>query len=416
MFVEKNERSIVWSMTKFDNKKGFTLVELIVVIAIIAILAAVSIVGFSSYIDSARFSNDTQLAAQMTTTLKNHLVLNPEEGLDSYQVREILLDYDDSIDFTPSASDTGFFYLAESDKIIAAKFEEAEALIAAELHGLKETVLLSDETLDAGDYASPEEIFGTGSHLLTTEDTPVAMVVQFVATMANSGSRIAADYDEALAAIADFQSNLFTRLFGRSLPEELEAKVTDFIQSFDPATTLYVNNASWATEAAAGSAIVSVVTTPGLSNIPAFNVTLSDAVTATLEFPSTVRTAEEGAMPDAVFTGATVTFAGDPDIKLPAGVLAADVFGDAVGVPSSAISSQPLVLIGYDGMISVYNSTIDMNELKTYLETTGIVVTGYRINMDLENLRNTVVYVYTAEGLVGYATPKVEVVREAPEA
>ena len=394
-------------MDLLDNKRGFTLVELIVVIAIIAILAAVSIVGFSSYIDSARFSNDTQLAAQMTTTLKNHLVLNPEEGLDAYQVREILLDYDDSIDFTPSASDTGFFYLADNDKIIAAKFEEAESVIAAELHGLSETRLLSDKTIDAGDYESPEEIFGAGSHLLTTEGTPVAMVVQFVATMANSGSRIGADYDEALAAIADFQSNLFARLFGRSLPEELEAKVADFVESFDPATTLFVNNASWATEAAAGSSIVTVVMTPGLSNIPAFNLTLSDDVTVTLEFPSTVRTAEEGALPDEAFTGATVTFTGDPEIKLPAGVLVSDVFGSAVGVSTSVVSETALELVVYYGGFTLLSSmaSVDLTDLRQTLIDEGLTIAGYRLEFNINYPRLARVYIYTSDGLYGYATP-----------
>ena len=37
-----------------NNKKGFTLVELIVVIAIVAILASVAIVGYSQFIGNAR--------------------------------------------------------------------------------------------------------------------------------------------------------------------------------------------------------------------------------------------------------------------------------------------------------------------------------------------------------------------------
>ena len=42
--------------------KGFTLVELLVVIAILAILATVSVVGYTSFIDSAKDSNaETEL-------------------------------------------------------------------------------------------------------------------------------------------------------------------------------------------------------------------------------------------------------------------------------------------------------------------------------------------------------------------
>ena len=49
-----------------NNKmKGFTLVELLVVIAILAILATVSVVGYTSFIKSAYISNDENIAAQL---------------------------------------------------------------------------------------------------------------------------------------------------------------------------------------------------------------------------------------------------------------------------------------------------------------------------------------------------------------
>ena len=43
---------------KKQNKKGFTLVELLVVIAILAILATVSVVGYSQFTEKAKKSND----------------------------------------------------------------------------------------------------------------------------------------------------------------------------------------------------------------------------------------------------------------------------------------------------------------------------------------------------------------------
>ncbi len=52
------------------NQKGFTLVELLVVIAILAILATVAVVGYSSFIDSANKSVDQQVVAQMNTALQ----------------------------------------------------------------------------------------------------------------------------------------------------------------------------------------------------------------------------------------------------------------------------------------------------------------------------------------------------------
>ena len=52
-----------------NKNKGFTLVELLVVIAILAILATVSVVGYTSFIKSATVSNDENIAAQLNNFL-----------------------------------------------------------------------------------------------------------------------------------------------------------------------------------------------------------------------------------------------------------------------------------------------------------------------------------------------------------
>ena len=54
---------------KNTNKKGFTLVELLVVIAILAILAAVVVVGYTSFINKAKESNDRSLVTQLNTAV-----------------------------------------------------------------------------------------------------------------------------------------------------------------------------------------------------------------------------------------------------------------------------------------------------------------------------------------------------------
>ena len=51
------------------HKKGFTIVELVVVIAVIAILAAVLIPTFVNLVHKAEFSNDQALVRNINTTL-----------------------------------------------------------------------------------------------------------------------------------------------------------------------------------------------------------------------------------------------------------------------------------------------------------------------------------------------------------
>ena len=58
------------------KKKGFTLVELLVVIAILAVLATVSVVGYMGFTKKAHESNDIGLTTQMNTILQAEEVTN----------------------------------------------------------------------------------------------------------------------------------------------------------------------------------------------------------------------------------------------------------------------------------------------------------------------------------------------------
>ena len=58
------------------NKKGFTIVELVIVIAVIAILSAVLIPTFSGIINKANTANDTVVAKNMNTALAEYSALN----------------------------------------------------------------------------------------------------------------------------------------------------------------------------------------------------------------------------------------------------------------------------------------------------------------------------------------------------
>lgn len=73
---------------KTNNKRGFTIVELVIVVAVIAILAAVLIPTFSKVIDKANRSADMQAAVTMNKILAADEVLNgkPETASEMVQV------------------------------------------------------------------------------------------------------------------------------------------------------------------------------------------------------------------------------------------------------------------------------------------------------------------------------------------
>ena len=65
-----------------NTKKGFTLVELLVVIAIVAILATVAIIGYTSFTRKADISNDTVIAGELNTLLAATDATDPIESFD----------------------------------------------------------------------------------------------------------------------------------------------------------------------------------------------------------------------------------------------------------------------------------------------------------------------------------------------
>ena len=103
-----------------QTKKGFTLVELLVVIAILAILATVSVVGYTAFIQKAHQSNDRTLVAQLNKLIMRvdgekygnfHEVVETlqENGIDVTKLNATAKDYEILWDMDAQE----FFYTAD---------------------------------------------------------------------------------------------------------------------------------------------------------------------------------------------------------------------------------------------------------------------------------------------------------------
>ena len=115
-------------MKKNQNKKGFTLVELLVVIAILAILATVSIVGYTSFTKKAKISNDISLTTQMNTILQAEEV-DGETNSTAYEAVVKLEEGGlDITKLTPTTNDYNYVYDIKQNRMVL--LDENQSVVA----------------------------------------------------------------------------------------------------------------------------------------------------------------------------------------------------------------------------------------------------------------------------------------------
>ena len=161
------------------KKKGFTLVELLVVIAIIAILAVVSVVGYTVFIDRANMSADQQAVTQMNTMLEALDVNNEPEDL------KALYEYLNQTgltaeDYKPLSKDHIFVWDSELNRILLVKDDKVvypeeyiETAVSTNWYNLKADEMKLGSAPAVND--SGAVAFGSASDLITTFKNPTGV-------------------------------------------------------------------------------------------------------------------------------------------------------------------------------------------------------------------------------------------------
>ena len=188
---------------KKNNKKGFTITELVIVIAVIAILAAVLIPTFSGVIKKAKLSNDTQIAAQLNRHIDIYCIdneLDKEDllGTDIKSIAEV-----STYDLVPAYDDWTFVWnIAEKKVEVLQKPEDAEDW----------TTVLETTPVD------PTNVW-EGYYLLGNGNNAIEQAINKLVNLSDTST-----YTEALG------------LF------EATSRYKGYVEIFDPATTLYISN------------------------------------------------------------------------------------------------------------------------------------------------------------------------------
>ena len=119
----------------FHSKKGFTIVELVIVIAVVAILAAVLIPTFSSIIETAKLSNDRNFVTQANKVLLYNCLTSKNEI--SYEKAKALLKnsgYD--IPCKPETSGLKFYWTQSENKVLLVVDEAKSAVYPDDFAGV----------------------------------------------------------------------------------------------------------------------------------------------------------------------------------------------------------------------------------------------------------------------------------------
>jgi type IV pilus assembly protein PilA len=112
-------------MNRKNNKRAFTLVELVIVIAVLIILAAIAIPTVSGVIDKANEASDTANAKTIETAIKYATTYNAT--VDDTDKKETVGDalklsgLDDDDILTPKRSDYKFYYNNENGNVTCEK-------------------------------------------------------------------------------------------------------------------------------------------------------------------------------------------------------------------------------------------------------------------------------------------------------
>lgn len=203
------------------TKKGFTIVELVIVIAVIAILAAVLIPTFSSIIAKANESADIQAVRQMNTALVTESAITPPADIGA--VIQILkaAGYNAEDKLIPVSTGHGFYWHSTANLILLIKDEgnDAPKLIypndnvaineAFQTHAENLTEengfydledgkgYLTEDPTEAPS-ATPADLLAKGESVTLTEDYELSDVITFPA-----GSEAELDLNDKELTIAE---------------------------------------------------------------------------------------------------------------------------------------------------------------------------------------------------------------------
>ena len=216
-------------MIKRNNKKGFTIVELVIVIAVIAILAAVLIPTFAGIIKKANTSADLQAVRQMNTILaaedayKGGLTINDAVAA----LKEAGLNGDDYIALV---SGRYFLYDVNENRIVYTEYKDGKYnVIFPEDINIEghQTLSLSGDVAKA-EYDKPELKDGSYTFKLDSAEEYAQLASDFKDLMNGKDPKGLEGFEVTLCATSDYIKGVANQNIVIELTEDIDFKGASF--------------------------------------------------------------------------------------------------------------------------------------------------------------------------------------------
>lgn len=247
-----------------SRKKGFTIVELMIVIVIIGILIAIIVPSVTSAIESANIASDQSDVKNMNTILQVYCVQNGVDTtkLQAPEVRAIVSSEQKNYTFVPKSSKGIYWYSVNEGKIVYST------------NGDPNSVVLSNVAHAEFTPSSPEELV-EGYLYLNTGD----------------------ELDEVFTALRSvINRDTYDNVFDAAKSVEKFTNFQTHIGNFDPSHTLYISSTSMYKDGGASIDIDNVVFATGITVIPKLEKLLYLAFSPGVDIvlPATVKVVEPG--------------------------------------------------------------------------------------------------------------------------